>query len=465
MNVADRPDVLVVVGRPTFDLESAQPMVDVAVSSIDPATLVADGGEILQSSEDVMAALGGLPQSARRLVVLFASFADSRLAAAAVAHFHSVDEIVLWSLPEEWSGGRLRRNSLCGANLAAHRLVGDGFRVAGLHESPGPATERSLAQAVVRAKAGTVRRMTPDRVSLSEPERVAVSNAVQAIRSTKLGIVGDPPDGFEPCEADAVPAGVVVERAALATLFASAHRPLSIADEIAVTEIRDLAGNDQIPREAVEHSVALHGGALRLAGHHDWNALAIRCWPECFDEWEGAACAAMALLNEHGVPAACEADALGAVSMRLMESLSGEPTFLADLVEIDVDGDRIALWHCGVAPRTMASHDDGVRVALHANRRQPLVLDFALAEAPVTVLRISKSGGWLTLVIGEGYLTGEQPFIGTSGVVQLESSAQALVDTLFEEGLEHHLVLAHGHHAHLLDAVATELKLPVIHVS
>jgi len=464
---SERPDVLVVVGRPTFDLSSAQPLVEAAINSLDIATVVVGGGRILQSPEEISAAIETLPRMARHLLVLFASFADSRLAAAAVDHFDHVDGIILWSLPEPWTGGRLRRNSLCGATLAAHRLVAEGHVVAGLHEDPGPGTEQSVQRALTRVRTRAVRRVAPTPGQLDTAERLVVDDAVASVRSTHLGVVGAAPAGFEPCEVDAtfVPAGVTVERTTVHDLFAASASPLSLADEHTVTDLRDMAGNDVLPRDAVEHSVALQGGAERLAQRNQWNALAIRCWPECFDEWCGAACAAMALLNERGLPAACEADALGALSMRLMQSLSGEPTFLADLVEIDEVGDRVAFWHCGVAPRTMADPAGDVRVALHSNRQQPLVFDFALAEAPVTMLRISKSGGIPALVVGEGRLTGEHPFAGTSGVVQLTGSAQSLIDTMIEEGLEHHVVLAIGHHQRLLEAVAAELDLPVIHLT
>lgn len=465
MNVHNGSHVLVVVGRPTFDLASAQPLVDAALASVDVTTHLAADGTVLQLPDEVTAALKDQPSTARRLVVLFASFADSRLAAAAVGHFDLLDEVVLWSLPEDWTGGRLRRNSLCGANLAAHRLVAEGHLVAGIHEMPGPAVERSIEQAVLRVKAHDSEHLVPAGGDLTADDRAAATRAVETVQSTNLGIVGEPPDGFEPCLADPMVDGVTVGRAPLGAMFDSARRPLSMSDHDVVSDVRDLVGNDHVPRGAVEHSVALRGGAQRLAERRGWNAMAIRCWPECFDEWKGAACAAMAMLNEDGVPAACEADALGAVSMRLMQSLSGEPTFLADLVEVDVKRDRLALWHCGVAPRTMAAPDGGVRIALHSNRQQPLVFDFGLAGGPVTMLRISKSGGTLALAVGEGRLTGEQPFSGTSGVVQLATSAQTMIDTMIGEGLEHHIVVAHGHLEKLVEAVAAELQLPVIHLT
>jgi len=401
------------------------------------------------------------------LVILFASFADSRLAAAAVDHFDRISDIVLWSLPEQWTGGRLLRNSLCGANLAAYRIVSDGGAVAMLHERPSPATQRSIENAVIRSRRHVQPSFIPSPRTLAGEEEALVAIAVEQLHNTRIGIIGDPPPGFEPCEVDQekLPADASVSRATLGQLFESAERPLSVTDNEEVSDLRDLAGNESLERAAIEHSVALRSGAERLIERRGWNAVAVRCWPECFDDWGGAACATMALLNERGIPAACEADALGALSMRLMQTLSGTPTFLADLVDAELDSDQVAFWHCGVAPRSLADPEGSVRVQLHPNRRVPLVFDFGLAPGPVTIARISQTAGTARIVVGEGRILAGQPFEGTSAVVQLKTSARTLLSRVFEEGLEHHFVLASGHHQHLVEAVASQLQLPVVYLT
>jgi hypothetical protein len=466
MEQADR-DVMVIVGRPTFDLDSARPLIAAAVEAADPTTIVAGDGQILQTPEQVVSAMGPISSEVRSLIILFASFADSRLAAAAVGHFDEISDIVLWSLPEQWTGGRLLRNSLCGANLAAYRLVSDGHAVATLHERPGPASQRSLENAIIRSHRTVQPSFVPSLPDLGDEQHSLVAAAVDELRNTNIGVIGDPPPGFEPCVADEerLPADASLSRASLGQLFDAAERPLSVADDLEVSRLRDLSGNESIERTAIEHSVALAGGAERLIERRGWNAVAVRCWPECFDEWGGAACASMALLNERGIPAACEADALGALSMRLMQTLSGAPTFLADLVDAELDRDQVVFWHCGVAPRSMADPDGTVRVQLHPNRRVPLVFDFGLAQGPVTIARISQAGGSARIVVGEGRIVTGQPFEGTSAVVQLRSSARTLLSRLFEEGLEHHFVLASGHHARLVEAVASELRLPLVHLT
>lgn len=460
------PDLVVVVGRPTFDLASASDAIARLVAACDATTIVAANGAVLDSPAAVADALQHAPGRVRRLIVLFASFADSRLAAEAVDRVRDIGTIVLWSLPEEWTGGRLRRNSLCGANLAAYRLVREGHEVVSVHTDPVGPVDESIDRALTARDHADVP-VASWRTEVSDAERRAAEAAVDTLAATRLGVIGSPPDGFEPCEVDRVPSSVVVEHVELDALFTAARSGnLSPAEQVVTQhtfdEILDLAGTDAVRLADIDATVALDAGAERLAGRRGWNALAIRCWPECFGEWGGAACAAMAEMNDHGLPAACEADALGALTMRLAQSIAGRPAFLADLVDADPMTNRLAFWHCGVAPRSLAADPGEVAVALHPNRHAPLVFDFGLAEGPVTIVRLSNGPEGLRLVVGEGTITGEQPFSGTSCAVETATPVGSLLTTVFAVGLEHHVALIPGHHQRVVEAVGDQLGIPVI---
>jgi L-fucose isomerase-like protein len=53
-------------------------------------------------------------------------------------------------------------------------------------------------------------------------------------------------------------------------------------------------------------------------------------------------------------------------------------------------------------------------------------------------------------------------FSGTSGVLRFDRGAQAALDTIMEEGLEHHISLTYGDHTPALLALAEMLDLPVV---
>ena len=62
----------------------------------------------------------GAEQPLDLLVVLQATFADSTMVMALAEVVEA--PLLLWAVPEERSGGRLRLNSFCGINLGAHAL-------------------------------------------------------------------------------------------------------------------------------------------------------------------------------------------------------------------------------------------------------------------------------------------------------------------------------------------------------
>ena len=111
---------------------------------------------------------------------------------------------------------------------------------------------------------------------------------------------------------------------------------------------------DDLDQEALDKSLSLYGGFKRLIDENGWSGVATRCWPECFTEYGGAACSPQSMFIDEGIPGTCEADVYGNVTALLLQYTAGEPSFVADLVEMDTDGDTGVLWHCGLAPIHMA---------------------------------------------------------------------------------------------------------------
>ncbi len=129
-------DVVVIpIGRPTFDLELGSVQVAAATSvleslGVQPADVPAIVTDI-DGLDDVLAAVA---DPTELVVVLQATFADASLVGRIADRVDA--PMVVWSFPEERTGGRLRLNSLCGANLAAYLLRRRGTRVRFVHVDP-----------------------------------------------------------------------------------------------------------------------------------------------------------------------------------------------------------------------------------------------------------------------------------------------------------------------------------------
>lgn len=163
------------------------------------------------------------------------------------------------------------------------------------------------------------------------------------------------------------------------------------------------------------------------------------------------------------IPCGCEADINGTITQLILQKLSGQPAFGTDMVGIDEKEGLIALWHCGLAPLSMADTRFPTQGTIHSNRKLPLLMDFTLKPGDVTYARLSRSRGILRLVIGSGAMVeGPKPFSGTSGLFKPLLPTRSFLDLLMKEGLEHHISLTYGNYSAELKAIAGVFDLPIL---
>lgn len=432
------------IARPTFDTALAQELTTQLRSNLVDAGFDLLGDDTLIMSMDAVDAwVDGLPETPALLLVVQASFADSTMI---VRLAERVDApILMWALPEPQVGGRLRLNSFCGINLGGHALTRAGYSYDYLYTTPDdPAAitkvTNTFAAAVVKER----------------------------LQATRIGRIGENPDGFETClvnyEALETQFGVDVVQVELETVFAG----MQAAPEADVNTAYDavsarVAGVDKFDRTETNGTLSAYVTMRSMANEMKLDGLAVRCWPEFFTGPGCSACGAMSMLNDSQMPCSCEADVNGTITSLILQWLSGDPAFGTDIVAFDTEDDTATLWHCGLAPLSMADPDSTPEAALHSNRQKPLLMQFPLKPGRITLARLSEATGEMRLVIGTGEMIKAPPsFTGTSGRVRFDSGAQQAMDTMLQEGLEHHLSLTYGDYADTLEALARMLKLPVL---
>lgn len=438
------------LARLTFDIPFATEVTQTAQNCLQAAgfELLCPQGLIndLQAAESFAAQLALEPPDL--LIIFQATFADSTML---VQLAQAVDApIFLWAVPEPRSGGRLRLNSLCGINLAGHALTLRGKKYDYAYASPDD--PGVLAQVRSLAAAGMVRRR---------------------LKSARLGVVAEHPNGMDSCHLDSVllqeKLGVQVAPITLGEVF---HRARTVpeAEVVAVRQVLDqrLDNLDHLDQKPLSGTLSVYQALRGLAGDKALDGMAVRCWPEFFTDLGCSACGAMSMLSDglgqHApLPCSCEADANGTITQMILYWLAGEPAFGTDIVSVDFDEDVIALWHCGLAPLSMANPAYQPHGGIHSNRKVPLVMDFPLKPGVVTVARLSQATGTLRLVLGRGeMLDAPAPFAGTAGLLRLEKPARHFFDVLLGEGLEHHISMVYGDHVAALEALAQLLELPVL---
>ncbi len=454
------------LARSTFDVDFAEETAAAAYAALDGEVEVVGARDLLFDADSTRAAASAMAgEAVDLLLVMQVTFTDAALTVAIGDELQG--PLALWAFPEERTGGRLRLNSFCGINLAAHALTRAGRAYGYLYRDPeASGLGAALAKLVRDGHASGSRPRPPGAVDARAAARAG--DIRRRLAATRVGVVGDHPDGFTPCEYDpgalAELTGVTVQRLELSDLFTAA---LAVP-EAEVAEVRSrvettLEGADRVDGEALNKTLRLYSSLKHIAHEADLAGLAVRCWPECFTEYGSANCGAAALLNDERLPTACEADVYGNVTALVLQWLGDGPALVADLVDVDVADNSGVFWHCGKAPPGMADPDVTPVATVHSNRRLPLLYEFPLKPGRVTIARLSTAGGRHTMVIGGGEMVRAPiSFSGTSGVLRFDGDAARLVDTVMEQGLEHHYGLVYGDVRPELEALAAELGLPVL---
>ena len=110
------------LARPTFDVAFAREKLAAMLAALRKAGISVVGpDDLLFDADATRAAFDDLErQSPDRILVLQVTFTDAGMVAEAASRFSQ--PLAIWAIPEPRIGGRLRLNSLCGLNLAAHAL-------------------------------------------------------------------------------------------------------------------------------------------------------------------------------------------------------------------------------------------------------------------------------------------------------------------------------------------------------
>lgn len=426
--MADFQLAYVPIGVPTFHLESAQKEFDKSVellNSLTDSVLVPD--EMLLSIDKLDAFLDGVNPDL--IVLQNITFANSAYASEVLRKFDC--PILLWTLREPViDGGRLRLNSLTGAYSAANTIMQ--FRDEPLQYVFGAPQEEAVKNeinAVVRA--AKIKKM---------------------LKSLNIVSVGHTPQGFG--------FGRALDTEMLKTFGSNlisieARELIDIAKAYTDEEIEEYlqdaqnrtVGLECTPENNRKDFARLYKAYAEYVKNNNIGALSSRCWPDFFTAFGTPVCAVLAMLNDLGVSASCEADTYGALSMYICQQLTNKPTFFGDPVSLDENENTITFWHCGTAACSLAREDTGAQIGVHCNRKIGPTLEFGCkAEKNVTVFRIGKDkdGKFRAFICKGEALDKPKQFNGTSVVVKTENDAKAIVKSSVKAGFEPHFVVAYG---------------------
>ena len=460
------------LGRPTFDVPFAEEKLAEVFDALENAGIEAVGPrDLLYDAAAAHEALAEIDKagSIDALLIVQITFTDATMTVE-IAKGASVP-VAIWAVPEPRIGGRLRLNAFCGLNLAAHALGKAGLSHGALYADPAsPSIGDDLRALSLQTRMQPTQARKVATGKTAQANSIAATNALASLKGATISVVGEHPAGFDTCSFNETElanlSDVSVQQFSLEDLFGRAKSAkLERVSDIRA-QVDSLKGIDDVDQEQLDRSLRVFCALEDIQAETGAKGMAVRCWPETFTEYGCAACGPMAMMNQNKVPSACEADVYGSFSSLLLQELSGEAAWMADLVDLDFENDTGVFWHCGLAPLSMCDPEATPEATIHTNRKMPLLHQFPLKPGEITVARLSQARNETKLVIGAAqFHRAPMAFTGTSGVMRFAKPARTIFDTIVREGLEHHFAIAYGDHRSALREIASQLELPVLELT
>lgn len=300
----------------------------------------------------------------------------------------------------------------------------------------------------------------------------AICRVVNGLRHARIGAIGARPAGFQTVRASEKilqATGITVIPVDLSEILGAA-RKIENDHPVLLQKIEDIKKYALVPQEYSEKLMLQAKFGLAVEQWMDANAIdavAVQCWDSLEQNYGCAACVTMSMLGEKLIPAACEVDIAGAVSMYALTLASGRQSALLDWNNnFAEDRNKCVCTHCGNFPKSFVMNDIKLGTLGVLGRTLGKVNTFGAVYGKVkqgefTFFRISTDDtkGRIKSYLGEGSLT-DDPY-GMDGCIAVTKvdNLQKLMKYICKNGFEHHVAMCRGNVKDILDeAISSYLK-------
>jgi len=302
----------------------------------------------------------------------------------------------------------------------------------------------------------------------SDVERFAgVCRVVKGLRDARIGLLGTRPAAFQTVrfsEKLLQRAGINVVPTDLSQIMAAAYRvnPAEAAYKTRLDELRAYGSIERISEEVIAKSVKLSVAIDGIIEENELDAVAIQCWDSIEEIYGCAVCVVMSMLGERLIPAACEADIAGAVSMYALLLASGKaPGFLDWNNNYGLEKNICVNAHCSNYPKSFMGNELEIGSLDLLSRTIDRERCFGAVKGKVapgeaTYFRIStdETRGFIKGYVGECQFI-DLPFDMEGGIAVVElPNMQKLLRALCRGGFEHHVAMVRSNCAHVINEAA-----------
>ncbi|WP_044468535.1 L-fucose/L-arabinose isomerase family protein [Bacteroides uniformis] len=279
-----------------------------------------------------------------------------------------------------------------------------------------------------------------------------ICRVVNGLRHARIGAIGARPAGFQTVRASEKllqKSGITVVPVDLSEILGAA-RKIEDTDAELLKKLEEIKCYAAVPKEYSDKLVlqAKFGVAVeRWIEANQIDAVAVQCWDSLEQNYGCAACVTMSMLGEKLLPAACEVDIAGAVSMyALTLAAQGQSALLDWNNNFAEDRNKCVCTHCGNFPKSFVRNDLKLGTLGVLGRTLGKVNTFGAVYGKVTkgdftFFRISTDDtkGAIKAYLGTGEIT-DDPY-GMDGCIAVTkvNNLQTLMKYICKNGFEHHV--------------------------
>ena len=281
-----------------------------------------------------------------------------------------------------------------------------------------------------------------------------ICRVVNGLRHARIGAIGARPAGFQTVRASEQllqKSGITVVPVDLSEILGAA-RKIEDTDVELLKKLEEIKCYAVVPKEYSDKLVlqAKFGVAVeRWIEANQIDAVAVQCWDSLEQNYGCAACVTMSMLGEKLLPAACEVDIAGAVSMyALTLAAQGQSALLDWNNNFAEDRNKCVCTHCGNFPKSFVRNDLKLGTLGVLGRTLGKVNTFGAVYGKVTkgdftFFRISTDDtkGTIKAYLGTGEIT-DDPY-GMDGCIAVTKvdNLQILMKHICRNGFEHHVAM------------------------
>jgi L-fucose isomerase-like protein len=281
-----------------------------------------------------------------------------------------------------------------------------------------------------------------------------ICRVVNGLRHARIGAIGARPAGFQTVRASEKllqKSGITVVPVDLSEILGAA-RKIEDTDVELLKRLEEIKCYAVVPKEYSDKLVlqAKFGVAVeRWIEANQIDAVAVQCWDSLEQNYGCAACVTMSMLGEKLLPAACEVDIAGAVSMyALTLAAQGQSALLDWNNNFAEDRNKCVCTHCGNFPKSFVRNDLKLGTLGVLGRTLGKVNTFGAVYGKVTkgdftFFRISTDDtkGTIKAYLGTGEIT-DDPY-GMDGCIAVTKvdNLQILMKHICRNGFEHHVAM------------------------